>query len=383
MNEQHHGPRSARAKFVYFLWNNMPRFLLLALCVLIVVLAGAIDRKSASIASSKEAAEKNGKPAVNAVTLALQPTTISDRINLPGNIEPWTTLGLLSKLNGTVEEVLVREGQRVKRGDVIARIDDDDYRIAVERTEAAYNLARAEFERDRAIYAKGVIPTATLDTNRTRMETTKADFEDAKLQLSRCLVTAPMDGVMQKVDAKVGLQLAVGDPIAEIIDIERVKAVVGIPESDVTAVRGLHAIDFTVQALAGRRLTGKVHYLSSSPETVARIFRLELEVDNKAGDILPGMFLRADIVKKALAEAIVVPYYSVISRNDEQYVYVEEDGVAKKRNIRLGVMEKWLVEVVQGLKSGDRLIVEGHRDVEDGQPVKVVKAAREMKELTL
>lgn len=383
MNEQHHGPRSARAKFVYFLWNNMPRFLLLALCVLIVVLAGAIDRKSASIASSKEAAEKNGKPAVNAVTLALQPSTISDRINLPGNIEPWTTLGLLSKLNGTVEEVLVREGQRVKRGDVIARIDDDDYRIAVERTEAAYNLARAEFERDRAIYAKGVIPTATLDTNRTRMETTKADFEDAKLQLSRCLVTAPMDGVMQKVDAKVGLQLAVGDPIAEIIDIERVKAVVGIPESDVTAVRGLHAIDFTVQALAGRRLTGKVHYLSSSPETVARIFRLELEVDNKAGDILPGMFLRADIVKKALAEAIVVPYYSVISRNDEQYVYVEEDGVAKKRNIRLGVMEKWLVEVVQGLKSGDRLIVEGHRDVEDGQPVKVVKAAREMKELTL
>lgn len=383
MNEQHLGPRSARAKFVYFLWNNMPRFLLLALCVLIVVLAGAIDRKSASIASSKEAAEKNGKPAVNAVTLALQPTTISDRINLPGNIEPWTTLGLLSKLNGTVEEVLVREGQRVKRGDVIARIDDDDYRIAVERTEAAYNLARAEFERDRAIYAKGVIPTATLDTNRTRMETTKADFEDAKLQLSRCLVTAPMDGVMQKVDAKVGLQLAVGDPIAEIIDIERVKAVVGIPESDVTAVRGLHAIDFTVQALAGRRLTGKVHYLASSPETVARIFRLELEVDNKAGDILPGMFLRADIVKKTLPEAIVVPYYSVISRNNEQYVYVEEDGVAKKRNIRLGVMEKWLVEVVEGLKSGDRLIVEGHRDVEDGQPVKVVKAAREMKELTL
>ncbi len=383
MNEQQLGPRSARAKFVYFLWSNMPRFLLLALCILIVVLAGAIDRKSASIASSKEAAEKNGKPAVNAVTLSLQPSTISDRINLPGNIEPWTTLNLLSKLNGTVEEVLVREGQRVKRGDVIARIDDDDYRIAVERTEAAYNLAKAEFERDRAIYAKGVIPTATLDTNRTRMETTKADFEDAKLQLSRCLVTSPMDGVMQKVDAKVGLQLAVGDPIAEIIDIERVKAVVGIPESDVTAVRGLNAIDFTIQALAGRRLTGKVHYLASSPETVARIFRLELEVDNKAGDILPGMFLRADIVKKTLPAAIVVPYYSVISRNNEQYVYVEEDGVAKKRAIRLGVMEKWLVEVVEGLKSGDHLIVEGHRDVEDGQPVKVVKAAREMKELTL
>ena len=383
MSNQPIGPTSTRAKIVYFFWNNVPRFMLLALLVLIVILAMAINQKSASIASIKAAGEKSEKPAVNGVTLALKPEAIHDRINLPGNIEAWTTLSLLSKLNGTIEEVLVREGQKVQKGDILARIDDRDYRIAVERAEAAYTLAKAEFERDRAIYAKGVIPTATLDTNRTQMETAKADLENAKLQLSRCLVTAPMHGVVKKVDAKVGLQLAIGDPIAEIIEIDRVKAVVGIPESDVTAVRGLTAIDFKIQALDDRVLTGKVHFLSSAPETVARIFRLELEVDNKNGEILPGMFLRADIVKKTVEGAIVVPYYSVISRNNEQYVYVEEDGVAKKRNVRLGIMEKWLVQVVEGLKSGDKLLVEGHRDVEDNQKVKVVKAAQEMKELIL
>ncbi len=383
MSNEQFGPRSPRAKIVYFFWNNVPRFMLLAVLVLIVILAGAINQKSASIASIKAAGEKTEKPAVNGVTLALKPEAIHDRINLPGSIEAWTTLALLSKLSGTIEEVRVREGQKVKKGDVIARMDDEDYRIAVDRADAAYKLAKAEFERDKAIYAKGVIPTAALDANRTQMETTKADFENAKLQLSRCLVTAPMDGVMKKVDAKVGLQLSVGDPIAEIIEIGRVKAVVGIPESDVTAVRGLGSIDFKIQALQDRVLTGKVHFLSSAPETVARIFRLELEVDNHSGEILPGMFVRADIVKKTVEGAIVVPYYSVISRNNEQYVYVEEDGVAKKRKVRLGVMEKWLVQVVEGLGSGDKLLVEGHRDVEDNQKIKVVKAALEMKELML
>ncbi len=375
--------RTVRAKVVFFIWNNLPRFLLLAVVVLIIILAGAIKKESASIASVKAAGGKQERPPVNTVTLALKPETINDRINLPGNIEPWTTLALLSKLNGTIDEVLVREGQKVKKGDVIVRINDEDYRIGIDRAKAAFDLAKAEYERDKAIYAKGVIPTAMLDANKTQMETAKADYDNAKLQYSRCLVTAPMNGVIKKVDAKVGLQLAVGDPIVEIMEIERLKAVVGIPESDVTAVRGLTTIDIKLQALKDRIITGKVHFLSSSPETVARMFRLELAIDNSDGEVLPGMFLRADVVKKTVPDAIVIPFYSVISRNNEQYVYVEEDAIVHKKKVRLGIMEKWSVEVIEGLQGGERLVVEGHRDVEDNQKVKVVKAALDVKELTL
>ncbi len=215
------------------------------------------------------------------------------------------------------------------------------------------------------------------------METARADYENAQLQYSRCTVTAPMNGIVRKLDAKVGLQLAVGDPLAEILEIDRVKAVVGIPESDVTAVRDIDTIDISLQALKERTVTGKVHFLSSSPETVARLFRLELAIDNTDGEILPGMFIRADVVKKTVPDAIVIPFYSVISRNNEQYVFIEKDGVVQKKNVKLGIMEGWLVQVTEGLAAGDRLLVEGHRDVEDKQKVKVVKAASDMKELTL
>jgi len=381
MHDQPAAPRSTRARIVFFVWNNLPRILLLAVIVVMVVLAVVIKDKSALIAADKAAGMKQERPPVNVMTLLLQPTVIRDRINLPGSIEAWTTLSLLAKLNGTVAEILAREGQVVKKGDVLARIDDDDYRIAVQRAQAAYDLARAEFERDRAIYAKGVIPAAEYDANRTRMETAKADLDNAELQLSRCTITAPMHGVVRKLDAKVGLQLAVGDPLAEILEIDRLKAVVGIPESEVAAIRGLATVDITVQALRNRTVAGTVHFLSASPETVARLFRLELAIDNPDGEILPGMFLRADVVKKTVPDAVVVPFYSVISRNNEQYVYVERDGVVEKRSVEIGIMEQWLVQVTSGLRPGDRLVVEGHRDVEDGQKVKIVRAATDMKEL--
>jgi membrane fusion protein (multidrug efflux system) len=95
------------------------------------------------------------------------------------------------------------------------------------------------------------------------------------------------------------------------------------------------------------------------------------------------MFVRADIVKQHSDHALAIPFYSIISRNDEQYLFVEKDGVAEKRNVKTGIMEKWMIEVTEGLEPGDRVIVEGHRDVEDGRTVKVVKVITDPEAYTL
>lgn len=376
-------PETVRGKFVYFIWNNLPRFVLLLMFALIFVLYLAIGEQSKTIAAKKESEIKAEKPPINAVTLQLKPTTITDRINLPGAIEPWTRLKLMAKISGTIEEVLVSEGSHVKKGDVLARIEDLDYTIAVERAKAAYNLARSDFERDREIHKKGVIPTATLDINRTKMETTKADYDNAQLMLSRTVVTSPMDGVIRRLDAKIGLQLSIGDPIAEILETDRVKAIIGIPESDVSAVRKLDTVHLTIQALGDKEVDAKKHFLSPAPETTARLYNMELAIDNPEGEILTGMFVRADIIKKQIENSIAIPFYSVISRNNEQYVYLEKDGVAVRKDVSIGIMENWMVEVVEGLSSGDHLIVEGHRDVEDGQKIKVIKTLTDSREMTL
>ena len=349
----------------------------------IAVLYMSIGDQSKIIAAKKESEIKAEKPPINTVALRLSPTTISDRINLPGYIEPWTRLQLMAKIGGTIEEVLVTDGSRVKKGDVIARIENVDYTIASDRAKAAYNLAKSDFERDREIHKKGVIPTATLDINRTKMETSKADFDNAELMLSRTVVTSPMDGIIRRLDAKVGLQLSIGDPIAEILDIDKVKAIIGIPESDVSAVRKLDTVNLTIQALGDTTIKAEKHFLSPAPETTARLYNMELKIDNPEGEILTGMFVRADIIKKQIENSIAIPFYSVISRNDEQYVYLEQDGVAAKKSVSVGIMENWMIEVTDGLAPGDHLIIEGHRDVEDGQKIKNIKTLDNIEEMNL
>lgn len=383
MNSAPSPTRSLRAKIVYFIWNNMPRFILFLLIALIVVLFFAIKKESASIAASKAAALSIEKPPVNTVTLLLSPSTIQDRINLPGSIKSWTDLELLAKISGSITEVMVTEGDNVKQGDLLARIEEADYRIALDRARAAYKFAKAEFERDSSIYAKGMISTAELDTRKTSVQTSKADMEHAELQYSRCNIIAPMDGVIKQLDAKIGLRLAVGDPVAQILKIDKLKAVVGIPESDVNAIRQLDTVDLTIQALDGEIIRAKKHFISPSPETVARLYEMELEIDNADGRILPGMFVRADIIKKKVNNAIAIPFYSVISRNDEQYVFVEKDGVVEKRNVQLGIMEEWMVEITEGIAEGENLVIEGHRDVENKQQVRVIKKLTSLEGLPL
>lgn len=383
MESQQPTPTTTRAKTVFFIWKALPRLVLVAMLVTIVLLFMTISKKKDLIAADKAAAVSKERPPVNSVVYPLQSATIRNRINLPGSVEAWTSLELMARVDGFVTEVMVQEGDEVSKDQVLAKIDDDDYEIAVQRAEAAYILAKADYERDKSVFAKGVIPKAELDAQRTQMLTAKADLDNARLQLSRCTIKAPINGIIRRLDAEEGLLLSIADPVAQILKIDKVKAIIGIPESDVPAVRKLEEIDLTIQALDNRVITGRKHFLSPSPQTTARLYTMELAVSNDARDILPGMFIRADIVKEKITDTITVPFYSVITRNDEQFVYVEKDGIAHKRNVELGIMEDWMVQITNGLTIGDRLVIEGHRAIEDGQKIKVVKVVNNPNEYTL
>ncbi len=305
--------------------------------------------------------------------MEVRPTVIRDRINLPGAIEPWTDLELLAKINGEVIEVPVAEGDRVVKGQIIARIDPADYQIALKAARAAYRLPFANLQRFQTLYAKNMIPKSELEKIESQVQTAKAKMENAQLRLSRCNITAPISGVIRRLDAEQGLLLNVADPIARILKIDMVKAVIGIPESDVSTVRNIDTVQLTVQALNDRIIEGRKHLLASSPENAARLYKLELAIANPDGMLFPGMFVRAEIVKRKADASLSVPLYTVITRNGEQFVYVEEDGTARRRSVELGILDDWRVQIKKGLAPGDLVIVEGHRNVEEGQKVNIVQ----------
>ncbi len=381
MNDSLWPPAPGKRRFVYFIWKHLPRVAVAGLVLLIVLLAVVIGGKQQRLEAARKAAHAEGKKQVNAVVLSLHPRPIEDAINLPGTIEPWTRLELLAKVSGAITEVRVREGDAVTTGQVLAMIDADDYRVALEVARAAHILAKADYERGLSMHQTKVIPTANLESLAARLQTAAAELERAQLQLARCAIKAPMEGVVKRLDAKVGLFLSVGDPVAELLRIDRVKAVVGIPESDVDAVRRLDRVDLTIQALANRHLVGHRHYLAPSPDAGAYLFRLELALDNPGYEVLPGMFFRARLVKQRFPNALAVPLYAIVSRGEEQYVFVAEGGAVRKQPVRLGVIEQWEVQITEGLQAGDQVLIEGQREVEDGQAIQVIKTVDDPKEL--
>ena len=366
-------PSGTRAKTVHMLMRNMPRVIVLVLVALIVFLFVSMNAEKERLTEKKAAALTPEQPPVNVVVHPLLPSIIRDRINLPGAIEPWLHLNLLSKLNGTIAEVLVSEGDHVKKGSILAHFEEDDYRIALETAESGYKLAQSEYERDLSMFDKGIVSSAELENRKNRLETTRSAVEQAALQFTRCKILSPMDGVITKLSAKSGLLLNVADPVAEIVQIDKVKAVIGIPESDVAKVAKLQTIDLNIKALEDLQVQGVKHFLSPTPESAAHLYRLELRVANPSRNILPGMFVRAAIVKQQIANAMVVPLYSVISRNESHFVYIAKNGIAIKKEVQLGFLEGWKVHIKEGLHAGDRVLIEGQRSVEDGQSIKIVR----------
>ncbi len=354
---------------------------ILVLCIIALFLGQNIGGKKARLAEELKAATSNEIPAINVVTLQLTPTILQDRINLPGVIEPWIRLELMAKVGGAVEELFVREGDHVQQGQPIARLESRDYQIALDSAKASYGLAQANYSRNKTLHKRGVSSQANLDEQQASLRMTKAAMQDAELRLSRCQIVAPMSGVISRLDAKVGLLLSRADPIGEILKIDKVKAVVGIPESDITAVKKLKEVEVTLQALDNVKIMAPIHFLAPAPGSLAHVYRVELALDNQDNLILPGMFVRANIVKTVNPQAIAIPLYAVISRSNDHYVYVEEDGKARKRMVELGYLEGWQVLITSGLKVGERVIIQGHRNVEDGQEIKVIKSVTSVGDL--
>ena len=363
--------------------HKMPTLLtmlfLLILVGTIVGLSGTIKAEKERITAEKMEAVATERPPVNVVLLDVNPTTLEDRINLPGVIEPWEKLNILSKIHGTVIKVEVSEGDKVDKGQVIARIDPADFQIAVDSARATYELADVNYKRLVSLFEQEIIAESEFDKLKAQVKTSKAALENAELMLSRCTIKAPISGVIRRLDATEGLLLGVSDPVAEILQVDRVKAVVGIPESDVALVKKIKEVNLTIQALDDREVVGRHHFLASSPENGARLYRLELAIENGDNHIMPGMFVRAQLVKRVIKDTVAVPLFTVIKREDQKFVFTEEDGVAKKHPVELGIMEDWLVQITKGLSPGDQVVVEGHRDIDDGYKLKTVRVIDDLR----
>ena len=360
----------------------LPLFILIIVISVSLWLAARVKEEQNRLLAEKRNAVVLERPPVNVVVQELAPTLLRDRLSLPGIVEPWERLEILAEVRGTVAELFVEEGDQVKQGDLIARIDTKDYENTLRSIKAAYNLAATNLKRLSGLRELEIIAQSELDAIKAEAQTLEADMAIAELQLDRCYMRSAISGVVNQLPAKNGLYLAVGDPVATVLDIKRVKVNVGIPEADVDAVRKINRFEVLIEALDNRNITAKKYFLAVAPDSLAQVYRLELEVPNDSGAILPGMFARVEIIKQEFHDALAIPLYAVITRDNKHHVYLEEDNTAALREVKLGILDGWQIQVSEGLMPGQRVIVVGQRSVDEGQKLNVIKKVASPTEIT-
>ena len=368
-------------KILRFIWRLIPWLVVALLVVAVATLLAQVQEESAKQKKAKMEAAKATRPPTRVISLRLQPRLLKDAINLPAEIQPMEDLMVRAEVGGRVMDCPVEEGQPVKEGQVICRIDDRDYRSALSRVQANYKLAKAEYKRISVLAEKKVTAKSQLDNIEAQLKDLEAQMVSARLSLTKTAIIAPIKGRLNRQMANPGDFLAKGDPVGQILQTDKVKVKVGVPESDVAAVFDLKTADVIIEALSGLRVKGRKTFLSLQPSSLARLYDLELILDNPDGKILPGMFVRVELVKKVIPGALVVPLYAVITEGGHQFVYVEKDGKAYKRPVELGVAEGWQIQVARGLQPMENVIVVGHRLLEDGQPVDVLKTVNHPREI--
>jgi membrane fusion protein (multidrug efflux system) len=364
---------NTKGKILRFIWAIIPWLMVALIVVFIVNMGGRIKEKQTRLEEAKKAAIKKQVPAVRVITLTLKPRQLEDKINLPAQVEPYRDVWVKAEVPGQVVKVFVEEGQTVKKGQVLVKLDDRDYRWRVARIEANYELAKLNHDRTSALVKKKIAAATKLDEIEALLKDLAAQRKEARLALSRTRITSPICCLLNELKAKEGDFVSVADPVAQILQLDQVKVTVGVPESDVAAIFDLDEAEVLIEALGKRRVRGRKVFLSRQPRTLARLYDLELVVPNPDGRILPGMFARVELVKRVFNQALAIPLYGVITQGNERFVYIEKDGRAKKRAVKLGALVGWQVHITSGLNAGDRVIVVGHRLLDDGQQVEVIK----------
>jgi len=368
-------------KILRYFWSAFPWVIVLLIAAFILVMYVQITKESTRLAQVRSATLERDIPPVKVITLTLRPTRLEDKISLPGQVEPREELWIKAEVFGQVVRTRVEEGQKVGKGQVLVELDDRDYRSRLARIEANYDLTKQEYGRYASLAEKRITAKNKLEEIEARLKDATAQRREAQLALDRTRIASPFAGHLNQVIPVEGDLLKVGDRVAQILDVANVKVTVGVPESDVSAIPDLDEASVILEALGDRRVTGKKLFLSYQPRSLARLYDLELLVPNADGRIRPGMFARVELVKQVFDSALVIPLYAVITRDEERYVYIENDSRAKKRPVTLGILTGWQVQVVSGLESADRVVVVGQRLLDDGHALDVIKNVREAEEI--
>jgi len=331
---------------------------------------------------------------------------LSDSMVVVGNLIGAMTVEALPKVAGRIDSINVKLGDRVTKGQTIAKIDDREIEQQVNQAQAAYDVAEAtikqreallkqaqnNLDRSRNLYERQLIPrqsyddsqatfdaaAAQLDLANAQFAQSKARLEELKINLSNTVISSPVTGFVGRRSLDPGAWVTPGGGGAgagfiSVVDLSYVRLVANIVEKDLRRIQQNLPAEVTVDAFPGDKFNGHVAHIAPVLDPATRTAQIEVEIDNPQMRLKPGMYARVKFTVDHRQNALVVPLASLVDVGGNRGVFLPDKGeqgdIAKFHKIETGLIEADLVEVSDGLNEGDKVITTGAAALRQGDRI--------------
>jgi len=371
---------------------NTRKTIVLAALAAATLFAGAACKKTAATADPSAQAFGAAPVRVFKVLRA----RITEKISYTGTIEAWNKINITPEVGGKIALIHVQAGDRVAKGQLLAELETASIRLQLKQAEAGVAVAEASHadalrnkERmDRLIKENAVSEQQrekvqlAFDSAVAQLEQARAGLNLARHALDVSIMRAPFSGVIASKNAEVGdvINPMMGGfggggagGVLTLMDYSKIKIAVAVSPEDTGRIRRGQGAVLSVGAFPGREFRGAVSVVNLTADPLTKKFEVEVGIDNPDGTLRPGTFGDLIFELQSHENALVVPQMAIL---EDSYVLVVDGGKAVRRNVRLGIQNTAMIEVLEGLAEGDAVVVEGNFGLEEGAAVQVLEEVK-------
>jgi membrane fusion protein (multidrug efflux system) len=350
--------------------NSTKQFLI----TILVITSGLV------LASCHKADENNSQKVqpVNIKIETLQPSRLIDAIEFAGTVKAFEDVNISPEEGGVIKEWKMKKGQYVRKGDLIVVLKDEVVKAGYEAAEAQYKTAALNVEKQQKVFDQQGISDLQFKTMEYGRDAAKANADLMKARWERTQIRSTIDGVVENTPMgnllNEGEFAPPGQPLVRVVNNYMIKIQVEVPELySGTVTRGIPAV-ITFDALRGDTLKAKVSFVSSAVSAANRTMQVEMILSNPFRKLKPEMVAKVKLLREAKINAILVSENIIQQVDRDRYiVYIENNGKAEERRLKLGGRQGNMVEILEGLQSADHLVVSGYQKLVNGSPVVIVQ----------
>jgi membrane fusion protein, multidrug efflux system len=308
-----------------------------------------------------------------------RPANMEDEMIIGGSLKANEEVDLIAEVAGKVTGIHFKEGESVRKGQLLLKINDDELRASLGKIEVSLKLAKEMERRQKALLDKGGISQQEYDIAVTELNSLEEEMKRVKAQIAKTAIIAPFDGMIGLRDVSEGSYLSPNTRIASLVSSDPVKIDFAIPEKYAAAMSEGQQVRFFVHGVDSP-FVATVYAREPRIDEATRTLRVRALAPNKQGKLLPGSFARVELGFKPSAGSVTIPSEAIIPVLKGQKVFIVKNGLAQERMIETGIRNEQAVEVIQGLEAGDSVVVSGILQVKPNAKVMVLKDRNTSKE---